>query len=82
VRILFQQYDPYHTVCLGHNEIADLSPKASRNYYADLYEAEKNGDRWIGENDSVFVLTTFAPRGFNEVRVPFELPFLFVAIAI
>jgi galactose-1-phosphate uridylyltransferase len=40
---------------------------ANRNYYADLYEAEKGGARWIGENDSVFVLATFAPRGFNEV---------------
>jgi UDPglucose--hexose-1-phosphate uridylyltransferase len=46
--------------------------KTNRNYYADLYEAEKGGARWIGENDSVFVLATFAPRGFNEVQFVFK----------
>jgi len=43
-----------------------------RNYYADLVAAEvKNGERYVGGNDSVHVFTSFAPRGFNEVQFVF-----------
>jgi len=44
----------------------------SRNFYADLVEAELSaGERYVGGNESVHVITSFAPRGFNEVQFIF-----------
>jgi len=37
------------------------------NYWLDLIESERNGDRWIGERDSVSWMTSFAPQGNREV---------------
>lgn len=52
---------------------AEYFGRTQRNFFADLRETEKsNGERWLGENDSVFVFTTFAPRGFNEVSFVFK----------
>jgi galactose-1-phosphate uridylyltransferase len=43
------------------------------NYFVDLVEAEKKeGSRYIGGNDSVEVMTSFAPRGNNEVCFIFK----------
>ena len=46
-----------------------------RNYWQELIEVERGiGDRYIGENDSVAVIASFAPRGNNEVQVIFKGP--------
>jgi len=51
---------------------SDYFKTNSRNFYSDLVIAElKSGERYIGGNDSVHVITSFAPRGFNEVQFIF-----------
>lgn len=42
------------------------------NYWLDLIEAERNGERWIGETGSVAWLTSFAPQGNKEVTAIFS----------
>ncbi|MFB0559682.1 MAG: hypothetical protein ACETWM_00425 [Candidatus Lokiarchaeia archaeon] len=43
------------------------------NYWKDLIQEEKKKDeRYIGENDSLSVIATFAPRGYNEVQFIFD----------
>jgi len=45
------------------------------NYWQELIEVERGiGERYIGENDSVAVIASFAPRGNNEVQVIFKGP--------
>ena len=42
------------------------------NYWIDLIEAEREqGDRFIFEKDSLALITSFAPRGFNEIQFIF-----------
>ena len=42
------------------------------NYWIDLIESEKKqGDRFIFENNSLALITSFAPRGFNEIQFIF-----------
>jgi galactose-1-phosphate uridylyltransferase len=42
------------------------------NYWTDLIEAEREqGSRFIFENDSLALITSFAPRGFNEIQFIF-----------
>ncbi|MFQ6051876.1 MAG: hypothetical protein ACE5K4_09310 [Candidatus Hydrothermarchaeota archaeon] len=44
-----------------------------RNFWNLLLEKEKKiGERFIGENDSLAVLTSFAPQGNNEVLILFK----------
>jgi len=40
----------------------------SSNYYVDLIAKEKSGKRFVATVGSVEVLTSFAPRGMNEVQ--------------
>jgi galactose-1-phosphate uridylyltransferase len=42
------------------------------NYWLDLIEAERNGERWIGETGPVAWLTSFAPQGNGEVLAIFS----------
>jgi len=43
------------------------------NYWQDLIDQEKKQDeRYIGGNDSLSVIATFAPRGFNEIQFIFN----------
>eukprot|EP01114_Cavostelium_apophysatum_P016041 TRINITY_DN4499_c0_g2_i1.p1 TRINITY_DN4499_c0_g2~~TRINITY_DN4499_c0_g2_i1.p1 ORF type:complete len:339 (-),score=72.51 TRINITY_DN4499_c0_g2_i1:25-1041(-) len=43
-----------------------------RNYFLDLLEHERNEkERYIGGNDTVQAIATFAPRGVNEVEFIF-----------
>ncbi len=37
------------------------------NYWTDLTAAEKGGPRWIGHQNAVDVMVSFAPRGTNEL---------------
>ena len=47
--------------------------RRGRNYWQDLIEAERGiGERYIGENDTVAVIASFAPRGNSEVQVIFK----------
>jgi UDPglucose--hexose-1-phosphate uridylyltransferase len=40
------------------------------NYWRDLIEAEREiGERYIGENDSLAVIASYAPRGNSEVQM-------------
>jgi galactose-1-phosphate uridylyltransferase len=42
------------------------------NYWIDLIEAEKkHNERFICENDSLALIATFAPHGFNEIQFIF-----------
>ncbi|MFQ6042616.1 MAG: hypothetical protein ACE5PV_17305 [Candidatus Poribacteria bacterium] len=42
------------------------------NYWTDLIESERErGERFILANDSLALITTFAPRGFNEIQFIF-----------
>jgi len=45
----------------------DYFEKEGRNYWADLVEAEKRaGERFIFGDESISVISSFAPCGFNE----------------
>jgi galactose-1-phosphate uridylyltransferase len=44
-----------------------------RDYWEELVEQEKRlGERFICDNDSLSVIASFAPRGFNEVQFIFK----------
>jgi len=44
-----------------------------RNYWRDLIEEEKEiGERYIGDNDSLAVIASYAPRGNREVQMIFK----------
>lgn len=44
-----------------------------RNYWRDLIEEEREiGERYIGENDSLAVIASYAPRGNREIQVVFR----------
>ena len=44
-----------------------------RNYWRDLIENEREiGERYIGENDSVAIIASYAPRGNREIQVIFK----------
>ncbi len=45
--------------------------KNGSNYWRDLIETERGGERWIGETGSVSWLTSFAPQGNKEVLAVF-----------
>lgn len=46
--------------------------REQRSFWDDLLEMERNlGDRWIGENGSVAIIASFAPRGFREIQFVF-----------
>jgi galactose-1-phosphate uridylyltransferase len=45
----------------------------TRNYWIDLVDQEKRqGERFILENDTLSILASFAPRGFNEIQFIFK----------
>lgn len=47
--------------------------KRGRNYWQDLAQEEKKlGERYIGENDSLWVIASYAPRGFREIQLIFK----------
>ena len=44
-----------------------------KNFWSDLIEEEKKkGERFIAENDSLVLISSFAPRGFNEIQFIFK----------
>ena len=44
-----------------------------KNYWQSLVEIEKKlGQRYIGGNDTISVIASFSPRGFNEVQFIFQ----------
>lgn len=46
---------------------------SGRNYWLDLIEEERKlGERYIGENDSLAVIASYAPRGFREIQLIFK----------
>lgn len=49
--------------------------REGRTFWNDLIEAEReSGDRFIGENDSLAIVASFAPRGFREIQLIFREP--------
>ncbi|MEM1546170.1 MAG: hypothetical protein QXY40_03520 [Candidatus Methanomethylicia archaeon] len=46
--------------------------KNGRCYWIDLIEAERNGDRWIGENRSIAAIASFAPQANREIQLIFK----------
>jgi len=47
--------------------------REGRNYWKDLVEREKElGERYVAENNSILVMASFAPRGFNELHHMFK----------
>lgn len=47
--------------------------KNKKNYWKDLVDKErKTGKRFITENNSLSIITSFAPRGFNEIQFLFN----------
>jgi len=46
--------------------------RSGSNYWLDLIEAERGGERWIGETGCVAWLTSFAPQGNREVLAIFS----------
>jgi len=47
--------------------------RRGRNYWPELIGVEREiGERYIGENDSLAVIASFAPRGNSEVQVIFK----------
>ena len=52
-----------------------------RNYWIDLVDKEKElGERYIGENDSLSILSSYAPRGFREILLIFKDVSTFTAL--
>ena len=48
--------------------------KNKRNYWQALIEFEKTmGQRYIGGSDTISLIASFAPRGFNEVQFIFKI---------
>ena len=41
-------------------------------YWDDLIEAERDGDRWIGENKSIAIVASFAPQATREIQLIFK----------
>ncbi len=49
--------------------------RKGRSFWEELIETErKSGERFIGENDSLAILASFAPRGFREIQLIFHEP--------
>ena len=46
--------------------------RTGRCYWTDLIEAERDGDRWIGEGKYVAVIACFAPQANREVQIIFK----------
>lgn len=46
--------------------------KNKRSYWEDLVEKEKDRERWVGENDSLAIIATFAPHGNREIQFIFK----------
>lgn len=52
------------------NQSAEYFQKNKRNYFADLLATETTlKERYITGNNTAHAITTFAPRGFNEVEI-------------
>ncbi|MEJ2739769.1 MAG: hypothetical protein P8105_08105 [Dehalococcoidia bacterium] len=43
-----------------------------RPFWDELIDTERDGERWIGENDTLALISTFAPRGNTEVQFVFK----------
>ena len=43
-----------------------------RPFWGELIDIEREGERWIGENDTLAVMASFAPRGNREVQFVFK----------
>ena len=43
-----------------------------RPFCDELIDIERDGERWIGENDTLALMATFAPRGNREVQFVFK----------
>jgi galactose-1-phosphate uridylyltransferase len=74
---------PHSQVWVEHRPVPDLRhilrqsrsyfQRWGRSYWDDLSAQEKRqGERFIGENTSLSVLTSFAPRGYREVQFIFK----------
>lgn len=49
--------------------------RRGRSFWDDLVRAEKeSGERFIGENGSLAIAASFAPRGFREIQLIFREP--------
>lgn len=56
---------------LGKSE--EYFRRHGRNYWRELIEVEREtGERYIGENDSLAVIASYAPRGNREVQMIFK----------
>jgi galactose-1-phosphate uridylyltransferase len=43
-----------------------------RTFWNELIDIERDGERWIGENDTLALMASFAPRGNREVQFVFK----------
>jgi|YelNatPaOPRAMG01_1025707.scaffolds.fasta_scaffold32838_2 UDPglucose--hexose-1-phosphate uridylyltransferase len=46
--------------------------RTGKCYWTDLIEAEKDGDRWIGEGKYIAVIASFAPQANREIQLIFK----------
>ncbi len=57
-------------VILGKSK--DYFLKNKTNYWEDLIRLERGGERWVGENDTLAIVATFAPQGAREIQFIFK----------
>ena len=51
----------------------DYHAETGKNYWSELVSEEKRlGERYIGENDSLSVVSSFAPQGNREMQIVFK----------